>query len=160
MEGNRIEQATPLLVLLIEEDPLLSFFTAEFLQDAAFDVLEAGTADEALAMLQMRRDVNAVMASLELTGAIDGFGLAAVIAARWPGIPLILYSDEGQAADADLPPSSVFVKKPCDPAQTVVLIERLVKDHRSGQEQRATDAAIPAESEPSPLSSHGRRSDN
>lgn len=159
MEGNRIELATPLVVLLIEEDTLLSFFTAEFLQDATFEVLEAGTADEALTLLQMRSDVNAVMACLEITGTINGLGLAAAVAARWPAIALIVYSDEDQPGDADLPPSSVFVKKPYDPVQIVTLIERLVKDRRSRNNTQQVPAIL-AESEPSPLEAHDRQADN
>lgn len=125
-----INLATPRVVLLIEEEPLLNFYTAEFLQDT-FVVVEAATAEDALAVLQTRTDVDVVMASLDITGTIDGLELAKIISLRWPGMALILYSDRAPPADADLPSSSIFVKKPYTPAKIVALIERLVKDNAS-----------------------------
>lgn len=133
-----INLATPRVVLLIEEEPLLNFFTAEFLQDATFVVAEAATAEDALAVLQTRTDVDVVMASLDITGTIDGLELAKIISLRWPGMALILYSDGAPPADADLPSSSIFVKKPYTPAKIVALIERLVKDNASDRDGHTT----------------------
>jgi CheY-like chemotaxis protein len=61
-----------LLVLIVEDDPLLRMDALDMIKEAGFDVLEAGDADEAIAILEARHDVQAIFTDIDMpTGSID-----------------------------------------------------------------------------------------
>ena len=57
---------------------------AETAFDAGFDALEAEDADEAILILESRRDVRIVFTDIDMPGLMDGLKLAAFVRKRWP----------------------------------------------------------------------------
>ena len=51
---------------------------------AGFEVLEAGDADEAIDILESRRDITVVSTDVQLPGSMDGLKLARAVRGRWP----------------------------------------------------------------------------
>jgi CheY-like chemotaxis protein len=49
------------VVLVVEDEFLLRMNAAEMIGDAGFDVVEAGNADEAIAMLETRPDITSYL---------------------------------------------------------------------------------------------------
>lgn len=108
------------LVLLVEDEVLLRMAAALFLEDAGFEVLEAGNADEAIATLEGRDDVRFVFTDIDMpVGSMNGLKLAHTVWNRWPPIRIIIVSGHQAPADVELPQGSRFFAKPYDEAKMV-----------------------------------------
>ena len=59
---------------------------AEMISDAGFNVVEAGNADEAIAILEGRPDIRVVFTDIQMPGSMDGLKLAQFVRGRWPPI--------------------------------------------------------------------------
>lgn len=105
-----------LRVLLVEDDVLVRMVTAEVIAASGFDVVEAQDAAAALELLERGVDPDLLLTDVRMPGAIDGFGLAQIVAGRWPHIGILVCSAHAQPDDADLPVGSVFLRKPYLPA--------------------------------------------
>ena len=105
--------AQPIAVALVAEDELiLRMYAADLLVDAGFDVLEAGTAMDALAQLTDHPEVSLLLTDIQMPGPIDGFMLAHECARRWPHIAVIVCSGRVRPAAGTLPAGTRFVAKP------------------------------------------------
>jgi CheY-like chemotaxis protein len=65
-------------VLIVEHDVLLKSLTSNIMVDAGFEALQAGDADEALAILESRSDIALMLTSVTMPGSMDGLGLARI----------------------------------------------------------------------------------
>ena len=64
---------------------------AQYLRDCGYKVIEAVSADEAMAVLLHRETVvDVVFSDIEMPGSIDGFGLAKWIRGHRPGLDVVL----------------------------------------------------------------------
>ena len=107
------------LVLIVEDEPLLRLHAVSLIKDAGFATLEAGSADEAIALLESDGLIRIVFSDIDLPGTMDGLRLAAAIRERWPPIELILTSGHITVDPADLPERGHFFSKPYDAAKLV-----------------------------------------
>lgn len=98
-------------VLVVDDEPLIRFATVEALEDAGFEVLEAGNADEALVLLQ-NNDVDAVFTDVNMPGTTDGLGLMAQIRERAPQTRVIVTSGHVRLGAFDLSSGVSFIPKP------------------------------------------------
>jgi CheY-like chemotaxis protein len=101
-----------LVVLVVEDEFLLRTNAAEMIADAGFDVVEAGDADEAIAILEARPDIHVVFTDIQMPGSMDGLKLAHFVRGRWPPIKIIATSGRHKIQDGDLPEGSLFLPKP------------------------------------------------
>ena len=60
------------VVLIVEDESLLRISAAEMVADAGYDVVEAGNADEAIAILEARADIHIVFTDIQMPGSICG----------------------------------------------------------------------------------------
>ena len=101
------------LVLIVEDDRLLRMDALDMIEEAGFDVLEAGDADEAIAILEARADVQAIFTDIEMpTGSINGLRLAHDVHHRWPTMVIIVTSGQSAIPEGDLPTGGRFFAKP------------------------------------------------
>lgn len=100
------------LVLIVEDEPLLRINGAEMIADAGYDVVEAGNADQAIAILEARADIHIVFTDIQMPGSMDGLKLAQFVRDRWPPIKLVVTSGRVAVAEGDLPSGGLFVGKP------------------------------------------------
>jgi DNA-binding NtrC family response regulator len=114
-----------LTVLVVEDETLVRMFASDFLDEAGFKVFEAVNADEAVAVLQARPDIQVVVTDVELPGSMNGFELAKVIRERWPGVGVIVNSGRRRPAPDELPEDIPFITKPYLPETIVALIRRM-----------------------------------
>jgi CheY-like chemotaxis protein len=71
-------QQTPVshsTVLVVEDEPMLLMVVAETLRDAGYHVLEAGSGEAALALLDQNPDVKLLMTDIKMPG-INGYQVA------------------------------------------------------------------------------------
>jgi CheY-like chemotaxis protein len=101
-----------LLVLLVEDEFLLRMNAVEMIEEAGFDVVEAGNADEAIEILENRSDIRVIFTDIQMPGSMDGLKLAAAVRGRWPPIKIIATSGQYLIREGDLPEGGVFLSKP------------------------------------------------
>src|SRR6195952_4892952 len=107
------------VVLIVEDEFLLRMNTAEMIGEAGFDVVEAGNADEAIAILEARPDIHVVFTDVQMPGSMDGLKLARFVRGRWPPIKIVATSGFVNVGKDDLPAGSRFLTKPYRPEQVV-----------------------------------------
>jgi CheY-like chemotaxis protein len=73
------------VVLIVEDEFLQRMNAAEMIGDAGFNVVEAGNADEAIAILEGRPDVRVVFTDIQMPGSMDGLKLAQFVTAHCAG---------------------------------------------------------------------------
>lgn len=117
---------TKVVVLIVEDDALIRMSVADSAQDAGFEVIEAGNADEAVLILESRSDVRIIFTDIDMPGSMDGLKLAAAVRSRWPPIQIVVTSGYRRIADGDLPDRSVFIPKPYAHAGVVEAMRRLL----------------------------------
>jgi two-component system, response regulator PdtaR len=100
------------VVLLVDDDPLLRFFASDMLDEEGFEVIETGSADEALTWLEARGDVRVILTDIHMPGPLNGLDLAHLVHRRWPGILVLVVSGIAKPSAADLPEGGRFVAKP------------------------------------------------
>ncbi|WP_181902397.1 MULTISPECIES: response regulator [Rhodopseudomonas] len=115
------------VVLVVEDEPLLRMNAVDMIEAAGFQVLEAGSADAAISILEVREDIRLVFTDIQIPGSMDGLKLARAVRGRWPPIKIVATSGRVTVTPDDLPDGGRFVPKPYTSAQiTGVLREMLV----------------------------------
>jgi CheY-like chemotaxis protein len=100
------------LVLVVEDEFLLRMDAVEMIEAAGYDVVEAANADEAIVILEARRDIHVVFTDIQMPGSMDGLKLARFVRGRWPPIKIIATSGALALRDGDLPEGGMFLPKP------------------------------------------------
>ena len=106
------DREKPAVVLLAEDEALVRMVGADILFDAGFRVIEAVNADEALAMLEARLDVQALVTDVEMPGGLDGLTLARIVNKTWPHLGIVVLSGRAGPEQEGLPPGALFMIKP------------------------------------------------
>lgn len=105
------------VLLIVEDEPLIRLAAADIAEEAGYSVLQAGDADEAVALLEQHPEIQIVFSDIEMPGPTNGIRLAAFIRDRWPPIEIILTSGRVPARDVELPSRGVFLPKPYRPGE-------------------------------------------
>jgi CheY-like chemotaxis protein len=113
-------------VLVVEDEPLVRFDAVDALQDAGFDVVEAGNADAALAVLFTRDDIAVLFTDINMPGSMNGLELAVEVHKRWPSIHIIVTSGLVKPRREDIPDASLFIGKPYLPEQVAAVVEKII----------------------------------
>jgi two-component sensor histidine kinase/CheY-like chemotaxis protein len=101
-------------VLIVEDEMVLRMRAVDIVEDAGFTPIEAVNADDALAILESRSDIELLFTDIQMPGSMDGLKLAHAVHERWPKIKIILVSGQLTLTDADKPADSRFFGKPLD----------------------------------------------
>jgi DNA-binding response OmpR family regulator len=93
MAGSNSEhQADSPTVLVVEDEVLIRIAIADYLRECGYRVLEAGSGDEAVAVLKTDIRVDVVFTDVTMPGTLNGFGLAQWVRVERPGVRVILTS--------------------------------------------------------------------
>jgi CheY-like chemotaxis protein len=99
-------------VLIVEDEALIRMLGCDILESAGFAVLEAGTADEAVTLMEQHREVHLLFSDIDMPGSMDGLELAALVHRRWPQVGLLITSGHRRPAGESLPDNGRFIPKP------------------------------------------------
>lgn len=99
-------------VLVVEDENLIRMNAVSMFEDAGYRVFEAGSADEAIKVLEFDRDIFLIFTDIDMPGSMDGLKLAWAVWHRWPPVRIIVTSGLVNPPDAQLPTGSYFVPKP------------------------------------------------
>jgi two-component sensor histidine kinase/CheY-like chemotaxis protein len=95
-------------------------------EDAGFSAVEAINADDALAILESRSDIELLFTDIQMPGSMDGLKLAYAVHERWPLIKIILVSGQLKLTDDDKPADSRFFGKPLDVKQMIAEMQDMM----------------------------------
>ena len=79
------EDSRPVVVLVVEDEMLVRMSATDFLQDAGFHVVEARDGIEAVATLELRDDVGALLTDVAMPN-MNGVALVKIVSERYPHI--------------------------------------------------------------------------
>jgi CheY-like chemotaxis protein len=114
------------VVLIVEDEFLLRMNAVDMIRAAGFEVVEAANADEAIDILETRRDITVVFTDIQMPGSMDGLKLARAVRGRWPPIKIVATSGHVDVAETDLPEGGRFLPKPYSPNQIADLLRELI----------------------------------
>jgi len=123
-----VKGEVPVLVLVVEDDQSIQGMVEAALTDGGFESSIAATGEEAVALLENEPDkFQALVADVDLRGAITGWDVARSARELAPDIPVIYTT--GAAADqwtSHGVPNSVLLNKPFASAQLVTAVSQLL----------------------------------
>ena len=97
-------------VLVVEDEILVRNFLQVELQEAGYAVILAQNADAAIAILEVRTDIQLVFTDIDMPGSMDGLKLAAYVRDRWPPLHIIITT--GKDRPREMPADALFIPKP------------------------------------------------
>jgi CheY-like chemotaxis protein len=114
------------MVLVVEDEMLLRMTAVDMIESSGFEVLAAGTADEAIRILETRNDIRIVFTDIQMPGSMDGLKLARAVRGRWPPIKIVATSGQVQVTEDDLPEGGRFLPKPYSSSQLARTLQQLI----------------------------------
>ena len=103
-------------VLVVEDEFFSRLHAIHLVESAGYRAVEAFNADEAIAILEARKDICIVFT--------DGLKLARAIRDRWPPIELILTSGHFDVSESDIPERGLFFSKPYRDQEIVSALQK------------------------------------
>jgi CheY-like chemotaxis protein len=120
-----ISVAKRAVILIVEDELLIRMHAVEMIEEA-FEVVEAASAEEAIAILEARLDIRVVFTDIQMPGNMDGLKLAAAVRHRWPPIKIVATSGHVKIGADDLPQVGRFLRKPYSPAEIMQTLCELI----------------------------------
>ena len=111
------------VVLIVEHESIIRMETVQVIKDAGYVVLDASNTNDAMTILEDRRDIRAVFTEIRVPGRLNGMDLARAIAERWPLVRLIVTSSASKVQN--FPADWRYIPKVYDAAQIVVALRAL-----------------------------------
>src|ERR1700678_4847651 len=102
-------------ILIVEDEPLIRMGAVYLIEDAGFEVYEAATADAAIALLELHKEIRLIFTDVDMPGSMDGLKLAHYVRGRWPPVKIIVTSGKATLRGEELPAGAVFLGKPYHP---------------------------------------------
>jgi len=140
----------PVVALVVDDEPMIRVPVAWVLQDHGFEVVEAGTGDEALAILQGGTPVDLLITDVRMPGKTDGFKLVEHARRLRGPLPIIAMSGmpwDPRARPSPIPRGFTYLQKPVPMDELLGTIDTLLAQRRpptSRQGISANATAVPA----------------
>lgn len=113
-------------ILIVEDEPLIRMGVVPVIEDAGFAVFEAGSADEAIKLLERHEEIRLIFTDINMPGSMDGLKLAHYVRGRWPPIKIIVTSALVSLTNKVLPAGAFFFSKPYNTVEIVHKVQELV----------------------------------
>lgn len=124
---NGHDSHRPATVLIVEDEFLLRAALADYLHDSGFDVVEAGSADDAVEIISHAdRPIDVVFSDVMMPGRLDGIGLARWLHTSHPEVQILLTSGRAECVADAVKRCGRAMPKPYDLDQVVKEIRKLV----------------------------------
>lgn len=117
-------------VLVVEDEFLIRWDLVAALEDAGFSTVEAGSAAEAVSVLERDRDVRVVFTDIQMPGSMDGLALANYVRGRWPPTIIVISSAIPFSNMQGVPSGVGMLPKPLDRSALKSLLSRI--EHQLG----------------------------
>ena len=117
-------------VLVLEDEANIRSFVVINLKRAGYDAIEAGTGEEALALIQQNPDVKVALLDIMLPGEMDGFEVCRRIRAGNAQMGIIMLTARTQEMDKVsglMTGADDYVTKPFSPAELTARVDALYR---------------------------------
>ncbi len=115
-------------ILIVEDDAFVRMMGIDLLEDAGFEVIDAGNADHAMELLEGAAEVKLMFSDIDMPGTMNGLQLAKLVRQRWPDIRLLLTSGHHHVPQSQVPDDGRFVSKPYSSNAIISEITDMLKD--------------------------------
>lgn len=112
-------------ILVVEDEPLVRMCAVRMLEEGGYDVIEAADAQQALARLESRPDVETVFTDINMPGSMDGCALACAVIALRPDMHLLVTSGKGLPDNGAYPADIAFMAKPYSAERLLATLEQI-----------------------------------
>jgi CheY-like chemotaxis protein len=99
-------------VLVVDDEVMIRLDIADSLQGRGFATYEAGSADEAIHLMEIHPDIRMLFTDVDMPGSMDGIKLSHYVRDRWPPVRIVVTSGHQRAASEILPEGATFIAKP------------------------------------------------
>lgn len=106
------DAAWPLRVLVAEDDIIIRMDVAASCRERGWQVIEVGTADDALAVLQRDRQFQLLLTDVHMPGVSSGVDLARRVREEFPEIKIAVMSGQHLPASNEFSLFDLFLVKP------------------------------------------------
>jgi CheY-like chemotaxis protein len=137
-------------VLIAEDNEILRLFASEILEGHGYTVVEADNAEEALKVMEKRKDVRLLFTDIQMPPGCDGLELAQQVHSRWPKVLLVITSGQVQPKRMEIADHGRFIRKPYRAKELLDQIDDIIeKDERKSElqtsfiENRLGDTSAP-----------------
>ncbi|MET0272713.1 MAG: response regulator [Phenylobacterium sp.] len=120
------EKPAGLVVMMVEDEPLVREAGASVLVDAGYAVIKAAGANQALRALERGAQVHVLFTDIQMPGDLDGLELARVVSERWPQIRVLISSGQSAPKAEALPAKGRFLAKPYAATEMLRHIDELL----------------------------------
>jgi two-component system, chemotaxis family, chemotaxis protein CheY len=115
-------------ILLVEDDQTIRELATMMLDADGYRVLSAGTAQEAMDVLEQHPDVDLIFSDVQMPGG-DGVNMVRELRRRAVTIPALLTSGMKNPDTGTLPTHTDFLSKPYSHAGLLAALQRLQPAH-------------------------------
>ena|ERR1700712_1511983 len=129
--------ATPLSVLVVEDEGIVRMLVVDLLREAGFKVTAAEHANEAVKILESGSpNIHVVFSDVHMPGRMTGVDLAAHVRMCWPWIGVMLTSGKAVPRPDGLPEDICLLEKPYALGDVVIRIHEMASSRLSrGKDQ-------------------------
>ena len=113
-------------VLIVEDEPLIRMGAVYQIEDAGFEVYEAASADAAIALLELHKEIRLIFTDVDMPGSMDGLNLAHYVRGRWPPVKIMVTSGHVKVDEEHLPAGALFIPKPYDVAEITQKVREMI----------------------------------
>lgn len=115
------------VVLVVDDDPMVRFVTAEYIRDCGYPAVEVADAAEAISVLESNAEIRIVVTDINMPGDMNGLQLARYVRDTWPPVHLIITSGLPDAS-RNLPSAAVYLHKPFSLLEMAAILSRFAAD--------------------------------
>jgi CheY-like chemotaxis protein len=109
---NQTSNADHPTILVADDDELIRLHASELLEESGYTVVEADNAEEALQIMEARKDVRLLFTDIQMPPGINGLELAREVHKRWPSVLLVITSGQVQPTRSEIADDGRFLRKP------------------------------------------------
>jgi two-component system, OmpR family, response regulator len=120
---------TSLLVVVVEDEPLILEMVREALEEAGFEVLSAASSRSAQEKIEAAGEIVGLITDVRLGQGPDGWELARAVRSSRPNLPVVyMTGDSAGEWSAQGVPRSLIVQKPFAVGQIVAALTGLLNE--------------------------------
>ena len=112
-------------ILIVEDEFLIRLTLSEVLADEGYEVLEAASGDEAMAILDATPGIAVLLTDIQLPGMLDGRALVQRARESRPDLPVIFMTGRPDPLDV-AGARDMFVAKPYLPSEICAAVRKML----------------------------------
>ena len=121
-------------ILVAEDNALLRLDASEILEQHGYTVVEAANAEEAIHLMEKRKDIRLLFTDIQMPPGCDGLELAREVHKRWPKVLLVITSGQVRPTRAEIADDGRFIRKPYLAKELLAQVDEVIqKDDKTEQ---------------------------